>query len=168
MGLFSFLKPAPYLPEIQDPEEVKKDYNYWRIRVFYSMFMGYAFFYLTRKSLTYAVPTLMKELSFDKAQIGLLASTWAIAYGFSKFISGIIVLVAGSTDMPKPEILGTLSKWAIVLFAFIIFMEELGLSSLLEGTHFNYLFGALCLALALSFGLGGRDSAAKFLDKLKK
>jgi OPA family sugar phosphate sensor protein UhpC-like MFS transporter len=90
MALFNFLKPAPYLPEIENQEEVKKKYNYWRIRVFYSMFMGYSFYYLTRKSLTYAVPTMMQELHFDKAQIGLLASTWAIAYGFSKFISGII------------------------------------------------------------------------------
>ena len=86
----------------------------------------------------------------------------------AKFISAIIVLVVGNTGMPKPEVLGTMSKYAITLFAFIIFMEELGLGSLLEGTHFTYLFGALCLALALSFGLGGRDTAAKFLEKLRK
>ena len=100
----------------------------------------------------------------------VISGVFVLVFGMilAKFISRIIVLVAGNTDMPKPEILGTLSKWAIILFAFIIFMEELGLSSLLEGTHFNYLFGAICLALALSFGLGGRDSASKFLDKLKK
>ena len=86
----------------------------------------------------------------------------------ANFVSTVVKLVAHYTGMPKPELLGTYSKWAIVTFAGIIFLEEIGLGSLLTGTPFQYLFGALCLALALSFGLGGRDAAARYIEKLRK
>jgi MFS transporter, OPA family, sugar phosphate sensor protein UhpC len=85
-----FLKPAPHIEEIKDPEVVKTNYNYWRIRVFYSMFIGYAFYYFTRKSITFAMPALMADLNFTKSDFGLVISVSAITYGLSKFISGII------------------------------------------------------------------------------
>nr|NGY94956.1 putative hexose phosphate transport protein [Neochlamydia sp. AcF84] len=88
--LLRLLRPAPYLPEIQDQEKVKHLYNYWRIRILYSMFIGYAFYYFTRKSFTFAMPGIIAELGFDKSQLGILASIFSITYGFSKFASGII------------------------------------------------------------------------------
>ncbi len=83
-------KPAAYKDEIEDPTIVKKQYQYFRIRVFYSMFIGYAFYYFTRKSFTFAMPALISDLHLDKADLGIIASIWAIAYGLSKFVSGII------------------------------------------------------------------------------
>lgn len=88
--LRKILEPAPALPEIQDQEEVKKLYHYWRIRILYSMFIGYAFYYFTRKSFTFAMPGIIAELGFDKSQLGILASIFSISYGISKFTSGII------------------------------------------------------------------------------
>jgi MFS transporter, OPA family, sugar phosphate sensor protein UhpC len=88
--LFQWLEPAPSIEPIQDSEEVKKQYKYWRIRVFYSTFIGYALYYFTRKSFTYAIPGMSLELGLDKSQIGLLGSVLAITYGISKFGSGII------------------------------------------------------------------------------
>lgn len=55
MGFLKFLKPAPYLHEIQDKNIVKQQYRYWRIRTFYAMYIGYALFYFTRKSFTFAI-----------------------------------------------------------------------------------------------------------------
>lgn len=89
-ALLNIFKPAPYIDEIQDEEQVKKEYHYWRIRILYSMFVGYALYYFTRKSFTFAMPGLIQDLGFDKAQLGLLASILSISYGFSKFASGII------------------------------------------------------------------------------
>ena len=78
VGLIDRLKPAPYLPEITDQETVKKEYAHWRFRVFYSMYFGYALYYLTRKSFTFAMPSLMQDLGYDKGQLGLLASVLAL------------------------------------------------------------------------------------------
>lgn len=89
-ALLSLLKPAPYKEEIQDPELVKQEYGYWRIRILYSMFIGYALYYFTRKSFTFAMPGLIQDLNFDKSQLGLLGSILSITYGISKFASGVM------------------------------------------------------------------------------
>ena len=89
--LLSFLEPAPHIPEIEDPEVVKADYKYWRIRILYSMFIGYALYYFTRKSFTFAMPGLIQDLGFDKTQLGILGSVLSITYGISKFGSGVLV-----------------------------------------------------------------------------
>jgi OPA family sugar phosphate sensor protein UhpC-like MFS transporter len=88
--LLNFFKPAPYLPEIKDEEKVATLYKYWRIRILYSMFIGYALYYFTRKSFTFAMPGLIEDLGFDKGQLGLLGSIFSITYGISKFASGIL------------------------------------------------------------------------------
>lgn len=84
------LKPAPAVEEIKDQDVVNKDYKYWRMRILYSMFVGYAFYYFTRKSFTFAMPDIISELGFDKGQLGLLGSVFSITYGISKFASGIM------------------------------------------------------------------------------
>jgi hypothetical protein len=64
--------------------------------------------------------------------------------------------------------MGMLTKYAIVLFAVTIFLHEIGLGVLVTGTSISTLFASVCLALALAFGLGGRDTAARYLERLKK
>lgn len=90
MSFFDFLKPSPKVQEINDPNTVQKNYRYWRIRTFYSMYIGYAFYYFTRKSFTFAMPAMIHDLGFDKSQVGMLGSILSLTYGASKFVSGII------------------------------------------------------------------------------
>ena len=90
MSLFSLFKPPAHIEELQDPQEVSSNYKYWRIRVFYSMFVGYAFYYFTRKSFTFVMPTLMQDLGLTKGELGILGSVMAITYGISKFMNGIL------------------------------------------------------------------------------
>lgn len=88
--VWNIFKPAPHIPKIEDDAEVKKQYKYWRLRIFYSMYIGYAFYYFTRKSFTFAMPSLMENLGFDESQLGFLGTVLAITYGISKFTSGIL------------------------------------------------------------------------------
>lgn len=90
MKFLSFLKPAPYLPEIEDEKQVKENYKYWRMRIFLGMYVGYIFYYFSRKSFTFAMPSLMNDLGFDKSQLGILASVLSLTYGASKFLSGVM------------------------------------------------------------------------------
>jgi len=83
-------KPEPPSDEVESEEDIKKRYRYWRIRVFYSMYIGYALFYFTRKSFVFAMPALITELGFDKSQLGILGTLLAVSYGISKFLSGVI------------------------------------------------------------------------------
>lgn len=90
MSVIDFLRPAPFVEEIQDEALVKKNYHYWRLRTFYAMYVGYAFYYFTRKSFTFAMPALQSELGLGKFELGILASTLSLSYGASKFLSGIL------------------------------------------------------------------------------
>ncbi len=90
MGLFDFLRASPNVPEIQDENAVKKNYRYWRFRIFIGMYVGYIFYYFTRKSYSCAMPALMTDLGFDKGDLGILGSILSVTYGASKFLSGIL------------------------------------------------------------------------------
>ena len=54
------------------------------------MYIGYVFYYFTRKSFTFAMPALMQDLHLGKAELGFLGSVLSITYGLSKFLSGIL------------------------------------------------------------------------------
>ena len=91
-----------------------------------------------------------------------------VAMFLASFVSGIVRTAAGNANLPKPEIFASISRWAIIIFAATVSLEQLGIASLLVTTTFNIILGGICLALALAFGLGGKDVAAKYLEELKK
>jgi OPA family sugar phosphate sensor protein UhpC-like MFS transporter len=131
MDVLKFLRTAPFTKEIQDQEIVRKTYNYWRYRIFFGMYFGYALFYFTRKSFTFAMPALQSELGLGKFELGILASILSLSYGTSKFVSGIL----GDKSNPR-------------------FFMSIGL--ILTGI-FNILFGmsSAMWAFAVFWGLNG-------------
>lgn len=70
-------------------EQISQRYRYWRSRLLISMIIGYAAFYLTRKSFNFVMPVMQLELGLDKGDIGWITSLFYLAYGSSKFVSGI-------------------------------------------------------------------------------
>lgn len=84
------LKTSAPTNKITDPNQIDKSYRYWRLRIFYSMYIGYAMFYLTRKNLDFIMPSLIHDLHISKIELGILGSAFYIIYGISKFISGML------------------------------------------------------------------------------
>jgi hypothetical protein len=91
-----------------------------------------------------------------------------VAMFLANFVSGIVRTAAGNANLPKPQILAGISRWAIIIFAVTISLEQLGIAPLLVTATFNIILGGICLALALAFGLGGKDAAAKYIEELRK
>lgn len=131
LSVLDFFRPAPYIEEISDPEEVKKRYKYWRLRTFYGMYVGYALYYFTRKSFTFAIPSMQADLGLNLAEIGMIGGILSLAYGASKFFSGIL----GDKTNPR------------YLMAFGLMITGI----------LNLLFGmsSAWLALAIFWGLNG-------------
>ena len=100
----------------------------------------------------------------------VIAAMFVLVMGMflANFVSGIIRTAAGNASLPRPEMLASVSRWAIIIFAGTISLRELGIATLLVTTTFNIILGGFCLALALAFGLGGRDAAAKYLDEWRQ
>jgi len=91
-----------------------------------------------------------------------------VAIFLANFVSGLVQIAAGNANLPKPKLLAGISRWAIIIFAVTIALAQLGIAALLVTTTFNIILGGIVLALALAFGLGGKDAAAKYLDELKQ
>lgn len=130
-AVLNLFKPAPHVPEITDPLQVKREYRYWRLRIFYSMYVGYIFYYFTRKSFTFITPFLISDIGLTKSEVGILASILSLAYGISKFTSGVLC------DLSNPR------------YFMAIGLIMTGISNLLFGVSSSiYLF-------ALFWGLNG-------------
>ncbi len=56
-------------------------------------------------------------------------------------------------------------KTIIVLFAFVMALDQLGIGRQTVVAAFTIIFGGVVLALSLAFGLGGKDVAKKYLER---
>lgn len=65
-------------------------YGYYRGTIFFCMFVGYMLYYFNRKSFSFVMPSLMKEMRLDKDDLGMITSSQSLAYAISKFISGVL------------------------------------------------------------------------------
>jgi hypothetical protein len=62
-------------------------------------------------------------------------------------------------------LLGRIAEIAIVAFAVVIAINQIGIAANLVNTLFIGLVAALALAFGLAFGLGGRDVAAQLTQR---
>lgn len=61
--------------------------------------------------------------------------------------------------------LGEFARYTVLVFAFTMAVHQLGVAQDFVLMSFGLLFGALCLAAALAFGLGARDVAGEIVRK---
>jgi hypothetical protein len=64
--------------------------------------------------------------------------------------------------------LSTLAEYALTVFVVFMALEQLQISTTLLISAFQIGFGSVCLALALAFGLGGREWAAGVLKRVSE
>ena len=83
----------------------------------------------------------------------------------AKVVSMFVHFVAGMMELPQPKLLERISRWAILIYTYTIAIEELGYGSIFVGTPYYILFAGIVFGLALAFGLGGRDAAARYLNR---
>lgn len=87
----------------------------------------------------------------------------------ANLLSGIVKVSASNAGFAQAETLGTISRIAIIILAVAMSLDQLGVATRIVVAAFSILFGAICLALALAFGLGCRDLAGKFIeDQIEK
>ena len=98
MGLLEFFKEPPVAEPIKDEEQIKKTYSHFRLRMFYSCFIGYAMFYLCKKNIAAALPSMSKELGYSNLELGVIGSSLYFTYAIGKFVNGMI---ADRSDVRK-------------------------------------------------------------------
>ncbi|MES2623356.1 MAG: hypothetical protein V4576_03025 [Patescibacteria group bacterium] len=77
----------------------------------------------------------------------------------------IVIATASNAHLSSARLLGSLTKVAIIIFAVLSALVQLGIAVTLINTLFIGVVVAMSLAAGLAFGLGGRDLAARILAK---
>src|SRR5215217_7048372 len=77
----------------------------------------------------------------------------------ANFISGIVKGATGS------DILASIAQYAIIVYAVFAALTQLGVAVQLTANTFLIVLGAVALAAAIAFGIGGREVARDILEK---
>ena len=79
----------------------------------------------------------------------------------ARFVRGAIEVGAGQMGFSNASLLGRIAEIAIIVFAVIIAINQIGIAANLVNTLFIGVVAALALAFGLAFGLGGREVAGQ-------
>lgn len=77
--------------------------------------------------------------------------------------------VRGSVEAAgyRGSLVGIVARWAIWIFAFFAILPQLGIATALIQTLVTGFVAALAIAFGLAFGLGGKETAAAFLERVR-
>ena len=97
----------------------------------------------------------------------VVAAIIVLILGFllGTLLSAIVQTAAANAGLKNAEGLGKLSLYAIVFFSGAIALIQLGIGDKIVASAFGIAFGAFALAMAIAFGLGGKDVAAEYLKR---
>jgi hypothetical protein len=98
-------------------------------------------------------------------QVIIAAFVLIIAAVVSEGLSKVVLATAKAMDLKAANMLSTVAKYAVWIFAIIIALGKLGLGDYMS-ILFSGMVAMLALAGALAFGLGAKDHAARFISKL--
>lgn len=80
------------------------------------------------------------------------------------FLSNFFITIAKNAAIHNPILIGKAIKYIGFIVVATMALEQLGLGQTIVSTIFVLLFAAVAFGLALSFGLGCKDLARKFME----
>jgi hypothetical protein len=100
----------------------------------------------------------------------VVVATLVLMFGglFAKFVRGLMYTYLNNIGVTGADIISNIGQIAILLFVVFVALEQLSIGGQILISGFQIAFGALCLALALAFGLGGKEWAAHLLERMWK
>lgn len=90
----------------------------------------------------------------------------------ANFVAGVIRTTASNAGLGNAKLLAKITQTVLITFAVIIAIEQLNIATAFIAFAVNIILASIGLGLALAFGLGCKDIAAKamsdMLNKIKK
>lgn len=87
-----------------------------------------------------------------------------VAALIANFVAGMVRGAATEMGFSSPALLANIARYAIIVFAFVAAVNQLGIAPTVVNTLFIGTVAATALAVGLAFGLGGRDVAARMTE----
>lgn len=91
-----------------------------------------------------------------------------VAAVIAEAMQNVVVGAAKAAEVAHAHFLGSVTRWAIWVFAILTALFQLGVAQPFIQTLFTGVVIALSLAVGLSFGLGGQQAASEYIGKLRK
>jgi hypothetical protein len=112
------------------------------------------------------VTTLLSGVLLYVPKVIVAVVILIIATLLGDFVGKIVKHSVKATGIHQAEFVSVLARWSIVIVAGILpALNQLEIAGTMVQTLFAGIVFAVSLALGLSFGLGGKEAAARFLDK---
>jgi Mechanosensitive ion channel, conserved TM helix len=114
--------------------------------------------------LTQVTELLMRVVLFlPRVLVALLVIIFGAYFG--GFVGGAVRTYFRNVGLSDAELLGRIVQYVVLAFVLLLAIDHLDIGGGLIQQTFLILLGGIVLALALSFGLGGRDRAARLLER---
>lgn len=114
------------------------------------------------------VTLFLKTILFYIPNVIIAAIVLLAAVIVANFMQRVVKASADAAGLSSSGAVGGIAKWAILVFGFVIALTQLGIATTLIQTIVIGLIAMLALAGGLAFGLGGKDWAARILDRIKQ
>lgn len=114
------------------------------------------------------VSVLMQQLASYLPHI--IVAILVLIFGtlLARFVNRLVFAWLYGIKFERALEVSTSVEYGIQILAIFIALEQLGIGTQLINALFIIVFGALFLALAIAFGLGGKDWAAKVIEDFNK
>jgi hypothetical protein len=80
--------------------------------------------------------------------------------------SASVVAGARAAEIKTAEMLGTITRYSILVFAVLAVLSQLNIAAELVNTLFMGIVFAASLAVGLAFGLGGKEAASRYIAEM--
>jgi small-conductance mechanosensitive channel len=80
----------------------------------------------------------------------------------------LVVGSAKAAGVPSSHLLGGVTRWSIWTFAILAALYQLGIAGVFAQTLFTGLVAMLAIAGGVAFGLGGKEAAGRFVERMRK
>jgi hypothetical protein len=126
----------------------------------------FIFFVLALKVMKVPViDQLLEKLLLYLPNVFVALIILTIGWLLGNFLGRAALIASVNAGVKLSGLLSRAVKGIIMLFAFVMAFEQLGIGRNTMVAAFAIAFGGAVLALALAFGLGGKDLARTFLEK---
>jgi len=96
------------------------------------------------------------------------AAIMIIGLVLANFLAAVVKGSMQAADLESSEAVSVIVRYAIVIFAVLAALAQLGIAGGLIQTLFIGIVALIAIAGGLAFGLGGKDAAADFINDLRK
>ena len=111
-----------------------------------------------------SVTELLREVAFFVPKVVVALLILAFGAYFARFVGKAVIAYCRNVAIQDADLLGKVAQYAIMTFVVLIALDQVNVGGEIVRQSFLIILGGMVFALALAFGLGGKDAAAELIE----